>query len=340
MIPWRCVGAAGSLAAILVACAPGGASAPGAANAALVLPETTLRLDGEVYASQTDSLMPPAIDDLWQFNVTQLAADGAPVKQGEPVLGFDSGELSKRLVEKQSLLKEKQTQLQKLLLELAERERNERLATAEALSQQEKAQRKTAQPPELVPGVQYRKLLVDRRKAEQRLALLQRREVLAAGQRRQERRLLDSEVAQLQGEVSEIQRSLAALTILAPRAGLMMHKSSWSGEKFDLGSQVWRGQAVAEIPDTSTLGVRAELPERDLLRVAVGAPARVVIEGGAGTALRGNVSQVGRTVRSKSRVQPIPILDVEITLTDRDAKLKPGQPVSVEVTVPARGGTR
>lgn len=187
--------------------------------------------------------------------------------------------------------------------------------------------------------MQYRKLLVDRRKAVQRLALLQRREVLAAEQRRQERRLLDSEVAQLQAEVSETQRSLGALTILAPRAGLMMHKSSWSGEKFDVGSQVWRGQVVAEIPDTSTLGVRAELPERDLLRVVVGAPARVVIEGGAGTALRGKVSQVGRTVRSKSRVQPVPVLDVEITLTDRDAKLKPGQPVSVEVTVPARGAT-
>lgn len=325
---------------MLAACAPGEATAPAAPGGETVpTPGTTLRLVGEVYASQTHSLMPPAIDDMWQFNVTQLAPDGAPVKQGDPVLGFDSSELGKRLVEKQSLLKEKQTQLHKLLLELAERERDERLATAQALSQQEKAQRKTAQPEELVPGVQYRKLLVDRRKAEQRLALVQRREVLAAEQRRQERRLLESEVAQLQAEVSETLRSLAAMTVLAPRAGLMMHKSSWSGEKFDVGSQVWRGQAVAEIPDTSTLGVRAELPERDLLRVAVGAPARVVIEGGAGTALRGSVSGVGGTVRSKSRVQPIPILDVEITLSDHDARLKPGQPVSVEVTVPARGTT-
>ena len=55
--------------------------------------------------------------------------------------------------------------------------------------------------------------------------------------------------------------------------------------------------------------------------------------GGAGSALRGRVVELGRTVRSKSRVQPIPVVDVEIRLDDPRARLKPGQPVRVEVTV-------
>lgn len=320
----------------LTGCAAESASSdPTATNA----PAGTLRIDGEVYARETVALMPPSIDDLWQFNVTQLAPDGAPVRKGEPVLGFDSSELMKRLMEKQSVLKEKQTQLDKLQLELDERERNEALATAESVSLREKAARKTQLPEALIPGVEYRKLLVDRQRTERRMALVQRREQLAAGQRVQERRLIASEVAQLQAEVDEIERSLGALSIIAPRDGLMMHKSNFSGEKFDVGSQVWRGQSVAEIPDTRTLAVRAELPERDLLRVAVGMPVRVVIEGGAGSALRGQVTRIGRAVRSKSRAQPIPILDVEIALSDRDAKLRPGQPVSVEVAVAAERRT-
>ena len=156
----------------------------------------------------------------------------------------------------------------------------------------------------------------------------------------QEKRLLGSEVAQLQREVQELQSSLGAMNVPAPRAGLMMHKSNWQGEKFDVGSQVWKGMSVAEIPDTATLAVRAQLPERELTRVRVGAPARIVIEGGAGSALRGRVASIGRTVRSKSRVQPIPVIDIEIKLDDPRAKLKPGQPVRVEVTVADAGAAR
>lgn len=290
-----------------------------------------LRINGEVYARETAALMPPSVDDLWNFNITMLAPDGGPVKKGDPVLSFDSSELMKKLVEKQSLLKEKLTQHDKLVLELAERERNEALATAEAVSLAEKAARKAAQPQEYLAGVQYRKLAVDRDKTRRRLELLRRREALAAVQRREERRLLASEVAQLRGDVEVIQRSLGALQVVAPRDGLMMHKSSWSGEKFDVGSQVWRGQGVAEIPDTSTLAVRAELPERELLRVRPGVPVKVVVEGGAGSVVAGRVERLGQTVRSRSRAQPEPVVDVEVLLDGNGAKLRPGQPVSVEL---------
>ncbi|HEU4814342.1 MAG TPA: HlyD family efflux transporter periplasmic adaptor subunit [Xanthomonadaceae bacterium] len=297
----------------------------------------TLRIDGEVYARKTASLMPPAVDTVWQFNITQLAPDGAPVEKGDVVLAFDGNELNQQLMAKNSQLAEKQRELERLLLDLAERERTERLATAEAAANLEKAERKTSQPPEVIPGIEYRKLVVARAQAEKKLALARRREQLSAVQRREERRLLTSEVDELRADIAELQGWIVSLNVTAPRSGLMMHKSSWGGEKYDVGSQVWRGQAVAEIPDTSTLAVRAELPERDLHRVDAGTPVRVVVEGGAGIAVRGKVASIGRAVRSKSRVQPIPVLDMEVVLDDPSAPLKPGQAVRVEVQVPDVG---
>ncbi|MFZ7095058.1 HlyD family secretion protein [Luteimonas dalianensis] len=296
----------------------------------------TLRIDGEVYARRTAPLMPPAVDRMWQFNITQLAPDGAPVEEGQMVVAFDSSQVARELAEKQSQLEAKRRELEKLELDLAERTRSERLATASARAELEKAQRKTEQPEELVAALEYGKLVEQRRQAERRAALAERREALAAEQRRQERRLTASELAQLEADVTRLQASLGALNLPAPRAGVMMHRSSWSGEKFDVGSQVWLGQTVAEIPDTSSLAVRAELPERDLLRVAVGAPARIVVEGGGGSVHRGTVAAIGRAVRSKSQVQPIPVLDLEIELDDPAAKLRPGQSVRVEL---AAGGT-
>lgn len=296
----------------------------------------TLRIDGEVYARRIVPLMPPAVDRMWQFNITQLAPDGAPVEEGQMVVAFDSSQVARELAEKQSQLEAKRRELEKLELDLAERTRSERLATASARAELEKAQRKTEQPEELVAALEYGKLVEQRRQAERRAALAERREALAAEQRRQERRLTASELAQLEADVARLQASLGALNLPAPRAGVMMHRSSWSGEKFDVGSQVWLGQTVAEIPDTSSLAVRAELPERDLLRVAVGAPARIVVEGGGGSVHRGTVAAIGRAVRSKSQVQPIPVLDLEIELDDPAAKLRPGQSVRVEL---AAGGT-
>ena len=83
--------------------------------------------------------------------------------------------------------------------------------------------------------------MVARQQADRRAALVEQRERLAAEQRVQERRLLGSEVEQQQGEVKELQASLMAMNVTAPRAGLMMHRSNWQGEKFDVGSQVWKG---------------------------------------------------------------------------------------------------
>jgi HlyD family secretion protein len=298
---------------------------------ATALQAQALRLDGEVYAKRSVMIVPPAIDDLWQLNITQFANDGDPVKAGDMIVVFDGGETQQRLVQKQSALGEKRSEREKLLLDLAERERTERLATVEQRSKFDKAVRKASQPESAVARVDYQKLVIERREHERLATLAERRERLAAEQRRQELRLLDAELQQIQSEVESLQAAIASLTVTAPRDGVMMHRSSWNNEKFAVGSQVYRGQSVAEIPDLATLAVRATLPERDLLRLAVGAAVRVSAEGGAGVALDGRVSEIGRVVRSRSRVQPVPVVDVLIELDGDTTKLKPGQSVRVSL---------
>ncbi len=290
-----------------------------------------LTLDGEVIARDKAAIMPPAIDDLWQLNITQLTSDGQAVKQGDIVVTFDGGETQKNLLQKQSALKEKQTQLEKLRLDLAEREKTERLATDEQRAKLEKARRKATQPVDLLRRVDYQKLVIEREQADAQMQLAQRREVLAAEQRKQELRLLASEIGLLEADLAQLKEALVSLQVAAPRDGVMLHKSNWQGEKFDVGSQVWRGQAVAEIPDLATLEVIAQLPERDLARLVIGARARVSVEGGAGRSLTATVQEISRVVRSKSRVQPVPVLDVRLALEGELGGLKPGQPVRVEI---------
>lgn len=290
-----------------------------------------LRLDGEVFARSSAALSPPSIEDLWNLNITQLHPDGAPVKQGDVLVVFDGGELQKRLIEKQSALKEKQTQWERLRLDLAERERNERLATEQQRAALEKARRKATQPVDLLRRVDYQKLVIERDQAEAQMALTERRETLAAEQRRQELRLIESERSLLQQETAMLQEALGLLTLKAPRDGMMLHKTNFQGEKFDVGAQVFRGMTVAEIPDLDTIAVRAQLPERHYREVAIGQKARVLADGGAGRALAATVQDIAPAVRSKSRVQPIQVLDVTLALEGDTRGLKPGQTVRVEM---------
>ena len=298
---------------------------------ALPVHAESLRLDGEVFARRSVQIAPPAIDDLWQLNITRFADDGSAVKTGDVVAGFDGGATQQSLTEKLSALAEKESERGKLLLELAERERSETLATAEQRSKLDKARRKASQPEDILRRVDYRKLLIERAEAEKLIVLAERREMLAAEQRRQELRLVDAELQQIRTEVEALQAAMASLDVTATRDGVMMHKSNWNGEKFAVGSQAFRGQSIAEIPDLATLAVRATLPERDLRKLAVGTVARITAEGGGGAALDGRIVEIGRIVRSKSRVQPVPVVDVLIEIDGEAGKLKPGQSVRVQV---------
>lgn len=303
-----------------------GSMGPGMAHAAT----KSLELDGEIVARQSAALVPPVVEDQWQLNITMLLAEGTAVQKGTPVIGFDGAMLQQKLQQKQAELNERQSQQQQLALQLDERERNDRLAVEEARANRDKAQRKAEQPAELIARVDYRKLVVEREQAERKYALAQQREALSREQRAQEARLLRVQVDRLREEVRSIEKTLAELNVVAPRDGVVLHKSNWQGEKFEVGSQVHRGQTVAEIPDMNSLSVHAVLPEAEFRRVAVGQAVKVRVDG-TGLRLDGRVEEIGRVIRSKSRLQPVPVVDVEVQILGRSDGLKPGQAVRVEV---------
>jgi multidrug resistance efflux pump len=301
-------------------------------TSAAAVDDQSLRVVGEIYAQKSLAISPPAVDGLWQMTVTQMAGDGEVVKKGDMLVVFDAAEVMKNLTAKQGQLGEKLRKQEQLRLDLADRAREVELATAQARAEMEKARRKADQPKDYIARVDYQKLVVARVKAEQRFALIVQRERVAARERAAEQRMADADVNELDLEVKNLKASLASLTVTAPRDGIALHQNDWRGGKVDVGSQIWRGQSVAQMPDLSTLAVRAALPERDLGRVRPGQRVRVVIAGGGDSGLGGRNAEVGGTVHSKSRVEAVPVVELVVELVPRQFRLKPGQ--SVQVTIP------
>ena len=298
----------------------------------------TVRLEGEVAALDSAVIGPPSVRNVWNFQITQLAAEGSAVRTGEPVVTFDGSELMRQLAEATAQLKQRQSEYAKLLLDLAERERTDRLSAAEQLAALKKADRKAEQPADLIRSVDYRKLVIDREHAAQRYRIVLEKEKRAAELRRAELALAESDVARAQALVDDLERGVASLTVVAPRDGTVVVKSNFQGERYDVGGQVFVGQSVAEIPDPGTLVVRATVPERDMFRLAVGMRAEVRLQGGNAQRLAGQVAELGRAVRSKSRLAPVPVLDVLIRLDGSPRGLKTGTPAVIDVDA-ASGST-
>lgn len=295
-----------------------------------------LRLEGEIAAARSVPISPPSVDNQWLYQITELVPDGSQVRAGQVVVAFDATEVARRLQETDSRHNEKRSERERLLLDLAERERTEALTLEEQRAELRKAERKAAQPAELLRSVEYRKLVIQRGRAEQRLALFEQRYAAGRAQRAAERTLVEVELAQLEADVASLGTAVGALQVKAPRDGILVLRSDWHGQRFEVGTQVFVGQSVAEIPDPTSLMIRATAPERELLRLAVGASAQVRVEGGAGRQIEARVTRIGAAVRSKSRHQPIPVVDVELALEGDTAGLRPGQAVGVELR--AAGG--
>jgi multidrug resistance efflux pump len=298
--------------------------------------EKTLQADGEIFAQRSVAVLPPSVEGQWQMTITQMAPDGEMVQQGDTLVAFDAAAVMKDLNARQSSLAEKQRKQEQLRLDLADRQREAELATAQAQADMEKAERKANQPKEYIAGVEYKKLVIARTKAQKKAELSRQREQVAARARAAEQGMADADVQQLTTEVGQLQKSLGQLSVKAPRAGMFLHKGSWSGDKIDVGTQIWLGQSVGEMPDIATLAVLATLPERDMRKVRQDQHVEVVIAGGGDRRIGGSVVSIGDTVHSKSRVEAIPVVDLVVRLDSNNLKLKPGQSVRVEFPLDAK----
>jgi len=306
-------------------------TAPRRTLAKPVIRASTMTLEGEIMARVSATLVAPPIFDVWQLNIAELTPEGSLVKAGDVVLRLEVSELDKQLNDRRNTLNEKQREREKLRLSLSERARTEELRTAEAQSELDKAVRKATQPPNVIRSVDYNKLVIDRQRRERSTVLYKQRERAAAEQREAELRLVEVEIARQETEIARLTKSIAALAVKAPLDGMVLHRADFRGEKFAVGSMAFMGLPLAEVPDMQTLAVRALLPERELTRIAIGQKMLVHVEGGAGATLPAHVVQIGKVVRSKSRIQPIPIVELILELDRKVRGLRPGQPVRVEV---------
>ncbi|HEX6086441.1 MAG TPA: HlyD family efflux transporter periplasmic adaptor subunit [Thermoanaerobaculia bacterium] len=287
---------------------------------------TGFEVTGALASLSSESLGPPPLADVWDFKIAMLAPEGAEVKRGQPVLGFDTSELQRKLDEKTAEADQARKQIEKERADLSLRTKDERLALANAEAKLKKTGLKLDAPPDIL-GMNERKTAEiehDLARRETASARLRLQSLEAAARSRID--LLQSKLQQASAVVAQTQDSIRQMMRTAPRDGTVVYATNWRGEKKKVGDSCWKAERVVEIPDLNRMKAEGEVDEVDAGRVAVGQRVTLRLDAHPDDELHGTITMAARTVQRKRGTQdPVKVLRVDIALDKTDpAKMRPG----------------
>ncbi len=297
-------------------------------------------LSGELVAERAESLIVPPISG-WQAQIRWLAKDGSEVKAGDPVAIFDSSGLAADVEEKKLKATEAERELERKSADAETQAAEKRYAIEEKRTALEKARIKADVPPDLLPLAEYQ---------ERQRALARAKGELEKAQRALETQLATSRadlevdrisLAASRREIEMAERSRSALTLAAPRGGLVLiGRHPWEDREMREGDSVWVGMAVASLPDLSTLGVRARLADVDDGRIAPGMAATCTLDAYPREALPCRIEEISTLAGEAAKGARLRrAFAVRVSLARADPKrMLPGMSVRVDVCGTGRRG--
>jgi multidrug resistance efflux pump len=280
---------------------------------------------GTLSSVQAVRIGPPQIAEIWDYKIAFMAPEGAPVRPGQPVLGFDTSELERQLLDKRAERDSAQKELEKKQTDLEIQRRDRELELAEAEARLRKATLKVDVPPELVASKELAKSREDLALARREVAYLKDRLHLEAVQGSTEVAALASKRDRAAVRVQDMEDAVRHMTVTAPRAGTVVYVATDEGEKKKVGDSCWRGQSVLEIPDLRRMEAEGEIDEADAGRVAVGQRVTFRLDAHPDDVFTGRVRAIGGAVQSRSESNALKVVRLQIDLDQTDPqRMRPG----------------
>ena len=292
----------------------------------------TVETSGIVVASNSLKFSPPA-SQMWQTTIAYLVDEGKRVQPGEILARFDDTHKRQTLVDHETKLAAAQSELKSLVEEQRQALEAGVLELASAKSAATKAQRKAEQPADLIPSIDYQKLVEQKRLAEYKVAQLTRRDPISAMVRANQKRIFELRVQRLTRMVAALKKDISSLRAIAPSAGVVVIGSNHNSEKLKVGDSVQPSNVVVELVNEDILEVHSEVPEAYSMKLKVGQRARMYAESTGGIEITGKISELGNSVRRKSRHRPEMVRDVHIELDQKPVGLQLGGSVQVVIEI-------
>jgi len=295
-----------------------------------------MRAQGQLRATKATPLQVPGTR--WaRRRLVWMIADGSQVKSGQVVakfLALDSSlDLEKALLELQRNTLARATKkndldigVGRIAVDLAQTDAQLGIAQRFAQAEMEALARNV-----ILDAIEDRTFLGEKR------AVLGWRQSQSRQRGAAELQVLAAQRATFEGKASRQRDDLAALTLVAPHDGVLVLESDWSGTKPQLGADLWAGNALASLPDSSALEVELQVPQAEAQGlVEAGQPVRMWPLGRPDQAVDSVLSWVASAAQVRNRESPVKYLAMKAPVTQAMAHAYgwvPGQAFEAEIVL-------
>jgi RND family efflux transporter MFP subunit len=151
---------------------------------------------------------------------------------------------------------------------------------------------------------------------------------------RADREILGIDERKANIRIDRAEKGLSALRVTAPHDGIIVLTRDWRGEIPRVGSTVWTGFPIGEIPELASMQVEAFVLEADAGGIAAGQEATVVVESHSGREFPAKVQKVDPMAKPRFRGSPVQYFGVTLALDETDTTImKPGARVRATITL-------
>ncbi len=273
------------------------------------------------------------------LTIIKLAPAGSIVKQGDVIAEFDATTLQDSLDDQRALVEVAEANLAKKKADLAVEWETFQQTLRVAKANFDKAAL-DLQTAEVKSEIESEILKLAHEETEARYKQLQKDIELRRTSQQADIRILELDVADEKQDLVDLEGNLARYTVRAPRAGLVVLQSNFTGgemRQVSEGEQVRPGRGFMKIVDTSVMVVDAVVNQSESESFALGQTAEIGFDAFPDMKMSGSVSALGALAsggwRENYYIRNIPI---KVVIDRPDPRVIPDLSAYADVEVRSR----
>ncbi|MBD3869267.1 MAG: efflux RND transporter periplasmic adaptor subunit [Acidobacteria bacterium] len=272
---------------------------------------------GELRAAKSTKIEVPATLRSRQ-RLAWLVDEGTPVAENDVIARLDSDQLVRRKRSAEDAVKRLEFQLNERTRTL-EKESRAVQSQLDLLAREKKDSERFAPQDEALFS---RHEILD---AQVDLELLETKIEHAQGQlaRYSQRAETEIEILRLERQteelkLSQVRQALGSLDIRAPHAGVFFPDKNWRGEKTTVGTTLWPGSLLGELPELSQMEAKIQILESEAAGLEEGLEVTISLDAHPGRKFAGTVTTVQPVARTLTWRNPVKYFEIKVELEETD----------------------
>ena len=280
---------------------------------------------GELIAKSSEKIYGPQAlrqIQIWQVKIQDIIPDGTVVDSGQYVASLDRTEISNKIKDEETNLEKLESQMTKTRLDtsLELRSARDELINLKYSLEEKKI---TLDQSKYEPPATIRQVQIDLEKSERAYEQAEKNYKLRYQKAVANMQEVSASYNQAKRKLEQMTSVLQEFNVKAPKAGMVIYRRNWDGNKIGIGSTVnaW-DNIVAELPDLSEMISKTYVNEIDISKVKVGQAVRIGIDAFPEKKFTGKVTEVAN-IGEQLQNTNAKVYEVRILVHEFDSILRP-----------------